>query len=57
MIHRIDEQAFDHYLADWLDEEAGPRTPAYLDETLARLDGVSQRRARDMGRHRRPASR
>jgi sugar lactone lactonase YvrE len=46
MIHRIDEQAFDHYLADWLDEEAGSRTPAYLDETLARLDGVSQRRAR-----------
>jgi len=36
---------FERFLVDWLDETAGPGSPDYLEETLARLDSVQQRPA------------
>jgi sugar lactone lactonase YvrE len=46
MTHRLDDPIFDRQLAAWLAEEAGASSPEYLDETLARMDGVRQRHAR-----------
>jgi sugar lactone lactonase YvrE len=46
MNQRIEDQLFDLQLAAWLSDEAGAHSPAYLDETLARVDGVGQRRVR-----------